>query len=152
MCGRVGLRQMGRFGGAGQFAEGGERYQEGQGNSNHAAEAVEESLGAGFAAQGFGGLGIESGLEGSDLRLLVGELFLLIGDFFSVTRSQRVLHFLLLTLRYRLTVLLQLLVAGVSGEPDQTVRLRYRDWGQGLHASQSRRGLDRGVGYGGSVW
>jgi len=55
------------------------------------AEAVEEGLGAGFAAQGFGGLGIERGLESFDLRLLGSDHLLLVGDLLAVTCGNGVL-------------------------------------------------------------
>lgn len=118
----TGLRQAWRFRGAGQFSEGGNDDEESEGDSDDAAEAVEESLGARFAAQDFGGSGIEFGLKGCDLRLLVGDLLLLIGDLLVVARAQRVLPFLLLALVDRLAVLLELQVAGVSGKPDQAIR------------------------------
>jgi len=118
----TGLSQAWRFRSAGQFSEGGNDDEESEGDSDDASKAVEESLGARFAAQDFGGSGIEFGLKGCDLRLLVGDLLLLIGDLLVVARAQRVLPFLLLALVGRLAVLLELQVAGVSGKPDQTIR------------------------------
>jgi hypothetical protein len=49
-----------------------------------------------------------------------------------------------------LAVLLELLVACVSGKPDQAIRPGQWNWGQGLHGCQSMRGRWRAEGYGGS--
>jgi hypothetical protein len=51
----------------------------------------------------------------------------------------------------RLTILLELLVAGVSGKPDQAIGPGYRHWGQGLHVCQFIRGRRGAEDYGGSV-
>lgn len=119
----AGLGKAGGFGGTGKFAKRRNNDQEGQGNSNDAAKAVEESLRASFAAQDLGGLGIESGLKSFDLCLLVGDALLLLGNLLVVTRAHRGLPLLLLSFVRRLAVLLELLVAGVSGKPDQAIRL-----------------------------
>jgi hypothetical protein len=78
-------------------------------------------------------LGIESRLQSFDLSLLIGDSLLLIGNLLVVTDAHRRLPFLLLALVCCLAVLLELLVAGVSGKPDQAIGPGQRNWGQGLH-------------------
>lgn len=109
-----------------------------------------------FAAQSLHGLRFNFGLQCFDLNLLVGNLLLLLGDLLLETRGHRVLPFLLLALLERLVVQLDLLVAGITRVPDQTVRFGGRGrqhcgW-KCLHASDSLVRPGSGAkGYEGSV-
>ena len=139
---------VGRLGGvAGQLAEGSDDQEESYADADDDADAVEEGLGAGFAAQSFHGLGFDLRLKCGDLRLLVGNLFLLIGevlllidDLLFIAGGHRRLPVVALLLGDGLTILLDRLVAGVSGIPNQTMR-----FGTGPRIGGKRRRLGRGL-------
>jgi hypothetical protein len=81
-------------------------------------------------------LGIELHLQSLDLSSLIGDLLPLAGELSLERRGGLDLPLLLLSLGDRLVVLLDELVAGVSGKPDQTAWLRGHGWNRklrGLH-------------------
>ncbi len=121
----------------GQPAEKSQHHDEGKANADDDADAIQDRLGMGFAAQGFHGLRVKFGLQRLELNFLVGNEFLLLGKLLFETRSDCVLPFLLLPLRVYFVELLNQLIAGISGIPNQAMgfgrRKGKRDWGGHLH-------------------
>jgi len=63
-----------------EFAEGRDYEKERESDPDDDSDPIDEGLTAGFTAQGFHGLRVDSCLQRADLRLLLGDVFLLIGN------------------------------------------------------------------------
>ena len=102
-------------------AKAGHRHNKGQARAKDGSNAIHKGLITRLALERLGGLRFDFELQGFDLILLIGNLFLLIRDLPLQGCYDGVPPTLLLTFCYGLVVLLYLVIAGIAGVPDEAI-------------------------------